>query len=136
VREGRAAKELALDLLEDCGFREIQPDVKLKQGVEVNFRALDRRGEPWLFDVSGGFTSSRPGLKRADTLWKALGKAAVLHEAGISQGRLVLLTTDVPPKGSAGASALDVMTGPGKPILQVVELLSAEGQAQLRHDAG
>jgi hypothetical protein len=50
-------------------------------GVEVNFAARDASGgHTWYFDVSGGFTSSRPGLKRTDTLWKALGKAAVLQQ--------------------------------------------------------
>lgn len=132
VREGRAAKELAYDILDHYGFTDIQQDVKfVKQGVEVNFVAKDRDGLEWLFDVSGGFTSSRPGLKRTDTLWKALGKAAVLHSANKTKGRLVLLTTDAPPKGSSGAAALSQVTGDGKPIRDVIELLSAEGQARL-----
>ena len=39
-------------------------------------------GGRWFwFDVSGGFTSSRGGLQRTDTVWKALGRACVLHEA-------------------------------------------------------
>jgi DNA modification methylase len=130
VREGRAARHVAHAILVDSGFEWIQPNVKLPNGVEVNFRAYDQTGEPWLFDVSGAFTSDRPGLKRTDTLWKALGKAAVIHETD-PNSRLVLLTTDA-PKGGAGFKALDVMCGPGKPITSVVQMLSRDDLRNLR----
>ncbi|MGH9285905.1 MAG: DNA-methyltransferase, partial [Acidimicrobiales bacterium] len=136
VREGRKAKELARLVLEQCGFTAVRTDVKYPVlGVEVNFVASDATGADWAFDVSGGFTSTRAGLRRTDTLWKALGKAAVLHEArrGIP---LVLLTTDAPAKASAGDAALRVLLGPGKAIYDVVELLSAEGQERLHRYAG
>ncbi len=131
VREGRKAKELAALVLEHCGFTDVRTDQRYPElGVEVNFVASDATGADWAFDVSGGFTSSRAGLKRTDTLWKALGKAAVLHERhrGIP---LVLLTTDAPVRGSAGDAALRVVLGPGKAVYDVVELLSAEGQERL-----
>jgi DNA modification methylase len=135
VREGRAAKEVAASLLESCGFEDIKPDVRLSQGgVEVNFRAYDQAGRPWFFDVSGGFTSNRPGLKRTDTLWKALGKAAVLREIE-PKIHLVLLTTDPPTKGSSGDAALRVLCGPDKPILDVIRMQSAEDQHRLRRFA-
>ncbi|HEY2668468.1 MAG TPA: site-specific DNA-methyltransferase [Actinomycetota bacterium] len=131
VREGRAARDVAEALLRQCGFEEIQSKVSLPEGVEVNFRACDREGRPWFFDVSGGFTSTRPGLMRTDTLWKALGKAAVLHGA-YPEIRLVLLTTDV-PKGGAGEAALRVVRGHGKPIFDVVQMTSPVDQRKL-HD--
>jgi len=130
VREGRAARDVAEALLRQCGFDPIQAKVPLPVGVEVNFRAYDRDGGEWFFDVSGGFTSTRPGLKRTDTLWKALGKAAVLHEA-YPKIPLVLLTTDA-PKGGAGEAALRVVRGPGKPILDVLQMTSADDQGKLR----
>ena len=135
VREGRQAKELALLALEQSGFADVRTDVRYPLlGVEVNFVARDATGMDWAFDVSGGFTSSRAGLKRTDTLWKALGKAAVLHEArrGIP---LILLTTDAPTKGSAADAALGVVLGHGKAIYDVVELLSAEGHDRLHRYA-
>ncbi len=132
VREGRAAKEVAATLLEGCGFEDIKPDVRISQGgVEVNFQAYDQSGLRWYFDVSGGFTSNRPGLKRTDTLWKALGKAAVLREIE-PKVKLVLLTTDPPAKGSSGDIALNVLCGPGKPIADVIRMQSAEDQQRLR----
>ena len=82
VREGRLAKDLARLVLEECGFENIQSGVKPPGlGIELNYVATDRNGDDWAFDVSGAFTSNRSGLKRTDTLWKALGKAAVLHQA-------------------------------------------------------
>jgi DNA modification methylase len=131
VREGRQAKELAFELLRACGFEEIRADVKPPRlGIVVSFVARDRAGERWAFDVSGAFTTNRGGLKRVDTLWKALGKAAVLHESDTAMP-LVLLTTDAPPKGTAGHQALSVLRGPGKPIFDVIELLDAQGRERL-----
>jgi hypothetical protein len=131
VREGRAARDLARMVLEQCGFVDVVADVRFPEGVEVNFEARDQAGGRWFFDVSGGFTSNRPGLRRTDTLWKALGKAAVLHEIH-PKVPLVLLTTDAPTPGSAGESALRVVWGRNKPIADVVELLSSAGQQRLR----
>ena len=129
VREGRAARELAAEALEQCGFDVLQSNVSLPEGVEVNFVARDLGGREWYVDVSGGFTSSRPGLRRTDTLWKALGKAAVLQRR---KNPLLLLTTDAPHKGSAGAAALAQMRGPTKPIRDVIVLSSAEDLKRLR----
>lgn len=134
VREGKAAKDVARQLLEECDFTDVVANVKLPGGVEVNFSAQDAAGDTWYFDVSGGFTSNRPGLKRTDTLWKAIGKAAVIHERK-PNARLVLLTTDAPAAGSAGAHALEVVVGDKKPIQAVIEMLSAEGLERLRRYA-
>lgn len=131
VREGRAARDLAREAIEQCGFRDVQANVKFPEGFEVNFVALDKLGKRWLFDVSGGFTSNRPGLRRTDTLWKALGKAAVLH-AAYPTSRLVLLTTDAPPRGSSGHSALSVLVGAGKPIHGMIVLSSPDDLVTLR----
>lgn len=134
TRDGKAAKDVARHLLEECGFTDLVSDVKLPGGVEVNFSAQDVGGNTWFFDVSGGFTSNRPGLKRTDTLWKAIGKAAVIHQVR-RNARLVLLTTDAPAPGSAGAHALDEVVGDRKPIRAVIEMLRATDQQRLRRFA-
>jgi site-specific DNA-methyltransferase (adenine-specific) len=130
TREGKAAKDVARVLLEECGFTDVVADVKLPGGVEVNFSAQDAGGNPWFFDVSGGFTSNRPGLKRTDTLWKAIGKAAVIHQVK-RHARLVLLTTDAPAPGSAGAQALGQVVGDQRPIRDVIEMLHVDDQRRL-----
>jgi DNA modification methylase len=132
VREGKQAKELAKIVLESCGFTDIRPDVKFSRlGVELSFLAADQTGQDWAFDVSGAFTSSRAGLRRTDALWKALGKAAVLHE-GVTDLPLILLTTDAPARNSAGLAALGVLRRPGGPVFDLVELLEPEDQERLR----
>jgi DNA modification methylase len=131
LREGRAAKDLAREALGVCGFRGVEANVKLGSGLQVSFAARDMRDELWFFDVFGGFTSSRPGLRRADTLWKALAKAAVVREARLGS-RLVLLTTGVPERGSSGHAALSWMVGPERPIHDVILLSGIEGLQRLR----
>lgn len=133
VREGRRARELAKWALVDAGFKILGEDRRLDAGVEVSFVAEDRTGREWLFDVSGAFTSTRAGLQRTDTLWKALGKAAVVHltRAG---ARYVLMTTDKPAPNSAGGQALGAVTGAGAkaPVYDVVSLRLPEDLDRLR----
>jgi DNA modification methylase len=135
VRDGKQAKEFARIVLESCDFDDIRSDVKLSRlGIELSFLATDQTGQDWAFDVSGAFSSSRAGLRRSETLWKALGKAAVLHE-GLGDLPLVLLTTDAPTRGSAAFAALDVLRRPGGPVFDVVELLEPKDQKRLRRYA-
>ncbi len=130
-REGRKAQVMAKALLLQCGFSRIEEKVKKRCGVEVNFEALDEGGRKWFFDVSGAFSvTQRPGLRRTDTLWKALGKAAVLHSAE-PDTPLVLLTTDRPAPNSAGHRALDSLIGPDKPVRAVIRMLSPDDLQRL-----
>ncbi|MDQ2727350.1 MAG: site-specific DNA-methyltransferase [Actinomycetota bacterium] len=128
VREGRAAKEIAGSVIEAAGFTDIRRDQRQPGGVEVNFTGRDRHGTLWFFDVAGSFTSNRAGLKRTDTLWKALARAAVLRE--VSTSPLVLLTTDAP--AGAGAEALKQLTGAEKPIRAVIDMLEQRGLKELQ----
>lgn len=132
VREGRRARELAKWALEDGAFAITTENKRLDAGVTVNFVAEDLAGGEWFFDVSGAFTSSRAGLLRTDTLWKALGKATVIHHTRTG-ARYVLLTTDKPLPNSAGTRALDAVTGrdPKKPIFDVIGLRDVEDLGRL-----
>jgi site-specific DNA-methyltransferase (adenine-specific) len=134
--ERRGARDLAGDLLAECGFVDIEPKPRLGAAVEVEYRARDASGGVWLVDVAGGFTGPRPGLQRAETLWKALGKAAVLAQTQPG-ARLVLLTPALPSAQSAAGSALAAVTGAGKPVFDVVDLRVAADRDRLRaHAAG
>ena len=145
VREGRRAQELAGELLERAGFTDLREKVKLTCGVEVNFVAKDEDNHEWYFDVSGAFTSGRPGLKRTDTLWKALGKASVIHQwqsrrsGPESRVPLVLITTDQPQPGSSGAAALKLMRRSEdhveSPIFDVIGFQDPTGLDRLREFA-
>jgi site-specific DNA-methyltransferase (adenine-specific) len=101
-REGKKAKEIAEILLRQCGFVEVRPGAKLVTGVTIDFQAQDDSGATWYFDVSGAFTSVRGGLRRSDTVWKAIGRAALVAP----DIPYVLLTSDRPGRTSAGERAL------------------------------
>jgi DNA modification methylase len=132
VTDGLQAKDFARKLLESCDFVNIRSDVKLSRlGIELSFIAADQTGHEWAFEVSGTFSSSRAGLRRSNTLWKSLGKAAVLRQ-GRDDLPLILLTTDAPTKGTAGFSALGSLRGNGGAVADVVELLDAKDQERLR----
>ena len=129
VREGRKAEHLAGLILQECGFTITAKNAKLSTGVEIDFVASAPDGSIWHFDVTGAFTSERSGLRRTDTLWKSLGKAAVRRLADDGSGRrFVLLTTDLPSSG-VGLRALRVARG--EIVLDAVEMLSKEGQQRL-----
>ncbi|MCA1839828.1 MAG: DNA methyltransferase [Actinomycetota bacterium] len=129
VREGRQARDIARAVIHDCGFNDIAEDHRFRNGVEVNFIAKDALGQTWYFDVSGAFSSTRAGLRRTDTIWKALGKAALMSEYDAGS-RLILLTTDLPPMRSAGYVAL--RSARGRFFVDALEMLSLPGQKRLR----
>jgi DNA modification methylase len=146
---GAKATTVARSLLERAGFTDIEEGVVVRDlGVDVSFRARDTAGTTWLFELTGAFSVSRPGLKRADVMWRALGKAAVLQAARqrdpsrTDLGTLVLLTTDLPARGTPGHRALQAATAEGGPVHDVIELGDATAESRLtrlvavRRDAG
>ncbi len=137
LREGRQAPYLAKQILSDAGFVDIRTKVALRRlGIEIGLMATDATGSTWAFDISGGFTASRSGLRKSDTLWKALATASVLHQAdAVDRLPFVLLSTDTPVRNSAGDKALRAVLGSGKPVHDVIELLDRAGQQRLAHYA-
>lgn len=109
-RAGLKATEVALALVAEAGFEVTGTDVKVGAGLTVTATATDRDGREWLFDVVGGFTTTRTGLDKADVLWRTLGKVAVVA-AERAPHRFVLLSTGLPTPGSTGATALDALRG-------------------------
>jgi DNA modification methylase len=135
---GRKASEVAHQVLISCGFKDIETDVAFRDlGMSVDFRARDADGGLWLFDLSGGYSATRPGLRRPDVLWRELGKAAVLHQVHTSDptrkdiGPLILLSTDTPATRTEGAKALravltDDHSGPVHDVVELLEPISTE----------
>jgi site-specific DNA-methyltransferase (adenine-specific) len=138
---GQKAREVALQALMSAGFDRIERDVAYGDlGLSVDFRATDATGGLWLFELSGAFSTTRPGLRRTDVLWKAVGKASVLHEARNRDpsredlGPLVLLSTDIPAARSAGGKALRAVQADDRdaPVHDVLELLDPDCMERLR----
>jgi site-specific DNA-methyltransferase (adenine-specific) len=129
TREGKAAQGVAEQVLEEAGFNVAKKAYRLPGGgVQFNFLVLDQAERPWYVDVSGAFTTTRGGLLRTDTVWKALGRALVLRETE-PDARLLLLSSDLPKKGSEGDKALRA-AGPGS-VFDAVEMLPPEGRERL-----
>jgi site-specific DNA-methyltransferase (adenine-specific) len=128
TREGKAAQNLAEELLRATGFDIVAKNQRVRgTGVTINFVAKDADDVEWYFDVSGAFTSTRGGLLRTDTVWKSLGRAHVLAAKGIK--RIVFLTSHCPRPGSEGDIALrnaeDI-------VFDVIEMRSEDGFERLR----
>jgi modification methylase len=138
VTEGKAAQALAEGVLADAGFRFVARKRRLRGlGIDMSLVMADVDGQPWLFDVSGGFTTTRAGLRRADTLLRTLGKANVIANGrdrlggDLGAAPLVLLTSHLPPPGSDGDLALRA-AGPTA-FFDAVELFDdGDGFARLR----
>lgn len=135
IAEGRMAKELAQVALTEAGFTAVTPLKRPVAGVDLAFSAHDADGALWHFDLVGALSSGSDGagLRRSELLWKSLGKAAVFGTAqadGSEPVRLVLLTTDLPARSSAGAKALTTARRGGI-VFDVVELLSTNGGTRL-----
>ena len=127
--DGKKAQDLALATLEGAGFQMSKEGVKLsKLGIRFNFEVLDDEGRPFYVDVSGAFTTARPGLIRTDTLWKTLGRAHVLYSAPID-ARLIILTSNLPNPGSPGDRALRAV-GPAS-VFDAIEMFDPAGRDRL-----
>ena len=108
-REPTASPESAIDtaeaLLRDAGL-----DVLKRHRSEADIVARDGKGGEWHVLVAGGFGTVRGGLRRADVLWRTLGRAAALSQ-DVGVDRVLVLTTELPAKSTAGATALRSLHG-------------------------
>lgn len=129
VDAGRKAHDIAGELLERSGFEIVRSPAAVRgSGVKFSFLVADRAKGEWWIDVAGAFTTVRPGLLRADTLWKALGRASVLASAQPG-ARLLLLTPHLPRVGAEGDRALHTL-GPAA-LFDVIELFDESAAARL-----
>ena len=141
ISRGQKARELAYRALLASGFDHIERNVAYADlGIGVDFRARDTTGGLWLFELSGAYSATRPGLRRPEVMWKALGKASVVHEVRKRDasrpdlGPMVLLSTDAPGARTAGGRALRAVQGDDRsgPVFDVLELLDPECMERLQ----
>lgn len=121
--EHMSLRDIAETALKKAGFRISQKGLRLKAGLIVDFLAADRDGNPWYFDLNGGFTTVPGALRRVETVWQCLGRAHAMAQAG--RAPLVLLASHLPRPGSDAHSALSGAAG--ELFFDAVELLSEEG---------
>jgi site-specific DNA-methyltransferase (adenine-specific) len=125
----------ARDTLAAAGFAVHDAKVTKRRrfagGLVVDWAAADATGAEWLVLVAGASTITRSGLRRSDVLFRTLGEAAVLTNAG---HRVLVLTTDLPPARSAPLAAL--RDARGVALVDVVELGAAGVVERLTAYAG
>ena len=125
------AAKVAAQLLEAAGFVDVVVDRKPRRGapVTVDLAATDSAGTQWWFLVAGGFTNGPAGLRRADVLWRTIGRAAALHTFAPNVP-IVVLTTGMPTKGTPNDAALRAVVPSA--IRHVVELHAPDVATTLR----
>jgi site-specific DNA-methyltransferase (adenine-specific) len=131
VLPGEQAAKMSARLLDDAGFTDVLTDRKPRRGapVSVDLVATSPSGRTWWFLVAGAFTNGPNGLRRADVLWRTLGRAAALQSFA-PDARIAVLTTSPPAKGTPNDHALRAVVP--KPIQQVIDLGSDGAVAQLQ----
>ena len=128
TREGKKAADIAQHVLAEAGFEIISEKPKLaKLGLQFNFLVASAEGHRWYVDVSGAFTTVRPGLMRTDTMWKLLGRVHVLKAAEdpIDPSRVLVLTSNLPNPGTEGYKALKAV-GPNQ-VFDAIEMFDDAG---------
>ena len=130
--EGKKAQDIAEAVLTEAGFEIVGEKPKLARlGLQFNFLVTDRvEGRQWYVDVSGAFTTVRPGLMRTDTLWKMLGRVHVL-KSHQPEAQLLVLTSNLPRAGSEGDKALRSV-GPDS-VFDAVEMFDQAGNFDSRN---
>lgn len=131
---GWSSKEVAKWLLAEAGFTGIDDQASVLPGVAPTLRAVGPDGRTWWLEVVGGRTSNRPGAQRMDLLWRAIGKGAVVGAADPQAG-YAILTVGL-PSASSGGRALAAVTGPGKAVAAVVDMLGDDAVACLKNLPG
>ncbi len=128
LHAGKKATTVATRLLADAGFTDISEKATVREvGADFDLRATAPDGTPWLVLVAGSFTPSPSGLRRSDVLWRTIGHAAAVESR---PERVLVLTTELPPRNSAAAKALAAVTK--SCIDAVVELTAPDAPASLR----
>ncbi|MEE2646211.1 MAG: site-specific DNA-methyltransferase [Actinomycetota bacterium] len=132
---GKKATDIAANILESSGFEIVKEKATCRKlGVSFPFLVTDQaEGIQWYVEVSGAFTTARPGMRRADVLWKTLGRAHVLASDPSENPRLLILTSHLPRLGSEGDRALRAVGGSG--FFDAIEMFDDEAVDRLTHYA-
>ena len=134
VAEGKKSQDIAVRLLTDAGFRVIDSKSVHPSGIiEFDYRVTGVDGAQWWVDVNGGFTTSRPGLQRTEAVWKLLGRVHVHTLSGDGATPVLVLTSNLPKRGSPGDKALR-QSGTAS-IFDVIEMYDPAGLERLAHYA-
>lgn len=117
--QGLAARDLAVVALTAAGFVDFVTKTKPVRGIDIPLQATAPGGQRWLFEIAGSFTNNDGGLRKNDTLWRVVAKAALLQQ---SEPDLPMAVFATEPAVASAASALDGLVGPGKTLRRIIDL--------------
>lgn len=100
--QGRQFAEQCDTLLGHLGFELLGRRVLAEVGVEIDQEAVGPGGTTVWFEYKGSIQGSRPGLRRTDTLKKAIANGALLR-AVPDAAPYVVVTSHLPEAGSGAA---------------------------------
>ena len=100
--QGRQFAEQCDTLLTHLGFELLGRRVLTEVGVEIDQEAVGPTGVPVWFEYKGSIQGHRPGLRRTDTLKKAIANGALLR-AVPDAAPYVVITSHLPEAGSGAA---------------------------------
>jgi len=104
--QGRQFSEQCDFLLRSKGFSLESRVVLTDVGVEIDRAARSRRGLLVWFEYKGSLRGARPGLRRTDTLKKAIANGALVRGLA-AHPPFIVLTSHLPIQGS-GMAMLDM----------------------------
>lgn len=102
--QGRQFAEQCDQLLHHYGFELHDRVLVADVGVEIDRVAVSPNGNPVWFEYKGSIQGARPGLRRTDTLKKAIANGALL--LAHPQRRPYVVLTSHKPEAGAGAAML------------------------------
>lgn len=116
VRQGKIGEDIAAIRIQDAGFTILETRASLP-GVEVDIIAENIHGIAFYFSIKASWRGERQGLKRTDTLKKAIAEAFLISLNGLSP--FVIITSHKPSRGR-GMEMLKMV--PRTYIYDVIEL--------------
>lgn len=136
VRERWKLRDLAFAVLEQSGFTIVgggDKPARVGSGVEVTCTVADATGTTWLVDVVGSLTrgTSRTGLRSTELVQRTIGRAAIAAGALERAHPYLVLTMELPPRGTAQASALKAARGAKRPLYDVLALSDRDARTRL-----
>ncbi len=113
VDQHRKAQDIAHGTLSAAGFTFLKRPRSPAAKLDFDFFVTSPNGDSFWVDVAGAFTTSRPGLQRAEAVWALLGRLHVLRTID-PEARVIVLTPNLPKAASAHGKALAAIEATGQ----------------------